>query len=254
MNITTIFFNNNLRNFCYLLEFGRDHNYCIDPFNASEVLKELGNKKITAIINTHDHCDHCGGNLELSQQHHCDIMTHENAQVPGKTRGLKDKEIIYQDQEWSLSALDTPGHTLSHLCVMLKRFDVPYALFTGDCFFNAGVGNCHDGDVTKQYQTISQIFAAFPDDLKIYPGHEYLKRNLEFCQSVERDNVRIQEFISEINEIDLDSIFYVNTMRVEREINCFLRLKSMSLRNHLNLLDNSDQEVFYTLRHLRNNW
>lgn len=254
MNITTIFFNNNLRNFCYLLDFGEDQLYCIDPFGASEVLKELGDRKIKAIINTHDHCDHCGGNMEIVQQFECAIYTHEKANVPGKTHGLKDQEIIYQNEEWSLSAIDTPGHTLSHVCLMLKRFDAPYAIFTGDCFFNAGVGNCHDGDVTKQYQTISNIFAAFPDELKVYPGHEYLRRNLEFCQSVERENPRIQEFINEINDIDLNQIFYVTTMKVEREVNSFLRLQSTALRNHLNLLDNSDQEVFYTLRHLRNNW
>jgi hydroxyacylglutathione hydrolase len=243
MKIHQIFFKNNLRNFCYIIVFDDGAIYCIDPFNAAEVLDYLGkDKSLKGIINTHDHWDHFAGNKQLIEAYHCPVYTHVNAKVDGKTHGLIDGEVVYQSGPWTLETVYTPGHTLAHICLLVKKDGMPHSIFTGDCFFNAGVGNCHNGgDPEILYQTISGIFSQYPDELLIYPGHEYLKRNLEFTMSVESDNQDAQEFLDKVNTLDMNEVFFINDMLIERKINSFLRA-------------GKDKKTFLKLRELRNKW
>ena len=263
MKIHQIFFKNTLRNFCYLIAFSDGAIYCIDPFSSLEVLNALKGQKLKGIINTHDHCDHYSGNPDLITDSNCEVYAHLNANIPSITYGLSDNEIIYQtvekthdgDVEWQIKALYTPGHTMTHICLMLEKNKKAFALFTGDCFFNAGVGNCHNGGSPEVlYKTISEIFEMLPDDLLIYPGHEYLKRNLEFSLNREPSNSHAQKFLSEIKAVNLDEIFFINSMKVEREINPFLRLENDELRSQVHLAEVSSKKVFLTLRELRNKW
>lgn len=243
MKVHQIFFKNTLRNFCYIIVFDDGAIYCIDPFNSREVLDFLGShKKLVGIINTHDHCDHYSGNEELINEHSCPVYAHKDANVPGKTHGLEDAEVLYRLGPWSLETVYTPGHTLSHICLLVKKDGIPHSLFTGDCFFNAGVGNCHNGgDPEVLYKTISEIFSTYPDELLIYPGHEYLKRNLEFTLSIEADNGDAQAFLKKVSAVDMDEVFFINDMMIERKINTFLRA-------------GKDKKTFIKLRELRNKW
>ncbi len=259
MKIYQLFFKNSLRNFCYILSFGKDIIFCIDPFNSKEIIEYLADEKLTGIINTHDHCDHYSGNEDLVNKYQCSVMAHKDAIVPFKSKDLADHEIIFQnkinDDAWALKAIYTPGHTLSHLCLILEKNNHPFAIFTGDCFFNAGVGNCHNGgDPEILYHTISTIFNTLPDDLLIYPGHEYLKRNLEFTMKYEPQNISAINFLKKTKDINLDESFFINTMGTEREINTFLRLGSKNLLETLDQSSENAKQVFLTLRKLRNKW
>ncbi len=255
MEVDQIFFKNTLRNFCYLITFDDGEIYCIDPFHSDDVINHLKNQKLKAIINTHDHCDHFSGNEKLVEHYGCMVLAHANAIVPLKNRDLADQEIIHECGEWCLKSLYTPGHTMSHLCLLLEKSGIAYAVFTGDCFFNAGVGNCHNGGNPEVlFETITKIFAKFPDELLIYPGHEYLKRNLEFTKNCEPQNIKALEFLKKLDGLNLDEVFFINSMKTEREINTFIRLDSIDLREHLNLKEADSKKVFLTLRELRNRW
>ena len=254
MRIEQIFFKNTLRNFCYLIIFDDGAIYCIDPFNSLEVKGHLGTQKLAGIINTHDHWDHFQGNDDLVANYNCPVYSHVKANIPNKL-GLNHGDIIYHNKEWSLEALFTPGHTLSHICLMLKKDGKPFGIFTGDCFFNAGVGNCHNGgDPEILFETIHEIFATFPDELLIYPGHEYLKRNLEFTMEIESTNSDAKTFLSKIEKLDLNETFFINDMLIERKINTFLRLQNPSIKQKLSNADGTDKEIFIKLRELRNKW
>lgn len=259
MKVHQIFFKNVLRNFSYVIVFDDGAIYCIDPFDSKEIFNCLGNRSLSGIINTHDHCDHHSGNEKLVSAFHCSVIAHPKAVVPHKNKNTLNQEIIYQtvsDQtEWTLKTIFTPGHTASHIAVMLEKNGKAYAFFTGDCFFNAGVGNCHNGgDPAELYQTINSIFDPLPDDVLIYPGHDYLKRNLEFTHRYEPHNTAAQKFLHKISPLNLDEQFFVNTMKIERDINTFLRLDSNDLLKTLGLKNSNKKQVFLTLRELRNNW
>lgn len=259
MKIHQIFFKNTLRNFCYLISFDDGTIYCIDPLSAPEVTNylkiHLNNGQLKGIINTHDHCDHFSGNEQLVTTFHCAVMSHPKADIPMKNRALADNEVIHQAGEWTLKVLYTPGHTLTHLALLLEQDQKPYAIFTGDCFFNAGVGNCHNGgDPEVLYHTISSVFQNLADEVLVYPGHEYLKRNLEFTKNCEPHNDEALSFLKKIESVNLDEIFFVNTMKTERKINTFLRLTSPDLIAHLKMENSSEKKIFLTLREMRNRW
>ena len=86
-----------------------------------------------------------------------------------------------------LLALDTPGHTMSHIC-LLSKTDTP-ALFSGDTLFAAGAGNCSGGgDPEELFNTFVRQLAELPGRTRVYPGHDYIANNLGFTVDREPDN------------------------------------------------------------------
>ncbi len=85
--------------------------------------------------------------------------------------GLVRGDVVRVGRTVELECLDTPGHTLSHVCLYARGGDSP-ALFCGDTLFNAGAGNCHHGGHPELlYETFSQQLARLPGTTRVYPGH-----------------------------------------------------------------------------------
>lgn len=256
MIIQQIFFKNTLRNFSYLITFNDEAIFCLDPFNYTEIVDFLGlNKNLKGIYITHDHCDHYGGAKELAEHFQAPIFAHPDSELPFHFLGIKHEQSLYKFQEWELKAIFTPGHTKTHLCLVLFKDELEYAVFTGDCLFNAGVGNCHHGGNPEVlFETIKNIFGRLSDDVLIYPGHEYLKKNLEFTLNYEPTNAQAKLLYQELEKKNLDVDFHVFKLGYEKEINTFLRLESAELKKQLRLERGSEKDIFLTLRQLRNNW
>jgi hydroxyacylglutathione hydrolase len=254
---------NAYRNFNYLIacpETGEA--LAIDPLDHEKCLaraKERG-WTITRILNTHEHGDHTGGNRAMIAATGAKLLAHKNAKdrIPGVDRGLSAGDVIKIGRTVELEALDTPGHTMSHVC-LLSHADRP-ALFCGDTLFNAGAGNCHSGGHPRAlYRTFADQLAKLPDDTLVYPGHDYIANNLRFTLDREPDNRRAQALLKDIEHQDPNRAL-VSTLGLEKEINTFFRLHSPSVIKRLreafpNLPDDPDPEtVFLKLRELRNRW
>jgi len=157
-----------------------------------------------------------------------------------------------------LECLDTPGHTMSHICVR-SHGDTP-ALFCGDTLFNAGAGNCHNGGHPNElYNTFATQLAKLPEETLIYPGHDYIARNLGFTLDREPDNAKAKAMLPQVEKQDTTKPL-VTTLALEQEINTFFRLTSPSVIKRLretfpDLPDDPDPKtVFLRLRELRNKW
>ena len=151
---------------------------------------------ITQILNTHHHRDHTGGNDQVIAATHAKLLAHANAkdQIEGIDRGLKAGDVIKVGRTVELECLDTPGHTMSHICVR-SRGDVD-ALFCGDTLFNAGAGNCHNGGHPNElYNTFAAQLAKLPDTTLVYPGHDYIANNLRFTLDREPDNAKAKAML-----------------------------------------------------------
>ncbi len=256
MKVHQIFTKSPLRNFIYLIEDNDDGVYCLDPFDANVAWKNIKklNKRLIAIINTHEHYDHVGGNEELKALSGCEVWCHENGQdkVPGVTRVLKAGEEI-PIAGGHLEVIDTPGHTFAHLCFLLKENGAVKAIFSGDTLFNAGVGHCRlGGNVEVLFDTVQKTFQNLPDDVILYPGHEYLENNLNFSLRREPGNKEVRQFLDDIKGLDTTKV--VTNMKKEREINSFLRLNNREIINNLDGDVSSDKQVFIRLRELRDTW
>lgn len=160
------FAGNSLRNYTYIIHrSATGEGVVLDPWDGEEVLAEartLGTK-LVGVYNTHQHHDHVRGNAVLSEHG-----------VPVWTSWSAD----WSDwQEWA-----SPGHTVEHR--VLFHPAGPW-LFSGDTVFQAGVGNCkHGGDPATLHHTLQGWLARLPDHTVVLPGHDYLRRNLEFAAHV----------------------------------------------------------------------
>jgi hydroxyacylglutathione hydrolase len=157
--------------------------------------------------------------------------------------------------------MDTPGHTMCHICLRSHAADrEPPALFCGDTLFNAGAGNCHSGGHPAElYKTFAEQLDRLPDDTRIYPGHDYIENNLRFTLAREPDNREASAMLERLAGQDPANA-YVSTLAVERDINTFFRLTSPTVIAGLreafpDLPDDPDpRTVFLKLRELRNKW
>lgn len=258
LKIHQLYAANSLRNFNYIVE-NASKTWVIDPYDANQIMNvvEQLNKPIEAIINTHEHHDHIRGNQQLSKDYKAEIWAHSNAKkmIPNVSRFLVAGEIIPLDQEHCFEVMDTPGHTHAHLCLLLKKNNKAYAIFTGDTLFNAGVGNCHNGgDPQVLFETIRDHFLTLPDDVLVYPGHDYMRTNLGFTLEREPRNKAASTMLKTSLEMDQDREFLLTKMGEEKQINTFLRLDSPEIIDNLETPVQNQNEVFLTLRQLRNNW
>ncbi len=254
---------NAYRNFHYLIACAETGEaLAVDPLDhalCARVARERG-FTITQILNTHEHLDHTGGNDGLRAVTGARVLAHAGAatKIGGVDRGLAHGDVIRVGRSIELECLDTPGHTLAHICVFAHAPEP--ALFCGDTLFNAGAGNCHNGgSPEKLYETFVEQLASLPATTKIYPGHEYLGRNLAFTLDREPDNRDAAEMAAATANVDAAAA-PVTTLADEMRVNTFFRLGSSAviagLRDRFpELPATPDAEtVFVKLRELRNRW
>jgi hydroxyacylglutathione hydrolase len=263
MIVEQIWTGNAYRNFNYLIVCPQTGEaLAIDPLDHEKCLAAAKKNgwKITQILNTHEHGDHTGGNRAMVAATGAKLLAHKNAvdRIPGIDRGLSAGDVIKVGKTVELEALDTPGHTMSHIC-LLSHTDAP-ALICGDTLFNAGAGNCHNGGHPAElYQTFVSQLAKLPDQTKVYPGHDYIANNLRFTLDREPDNQRAEQLLQQVDAQD-PSHAMVTTLALEKEINTFFRLHNPTVIARLreafpDLPEHPDAKtVFLKLRELRNSW
>ena len=263
MIVEQIWTGNAYRNFNYLIacpETGEA--LAVDPLDYAKCLAAARDRgwSITQILNTHEHGDHTGGNKGMVKATGAKIIAHANAKsrIPDMDRGVGAGDVIKVGTSVELECLDTPGHTMSHIC-LLSHTDQP-ALFSGDTLFNAGAGNCHNGGHPHElYATFANQLEKLGENTLIYPGHDYLLNNLRFTLDREPDNETASSMLRQYGDQDPDNAL-VTTLAMEREMNTFFRLQSPSviarLREEFPELGESPspEAVFLKLRELRNSW
>ena len=263
MIVERIWTANAYRNFNYLIacpETGEA--LAIDPLDHEKCLATAKARgwDITQILNTHEHHDHTGGNAAVVAATGAKVIAHHKAagKIAGMDRGVKAGDVIKVGKTVELECLDTPGHTLCHIC--LRSHTEQPALFSGDTLFNAGAGNVHNGgDVNQMYATFVEQLARLPDNTLVYPGHDYIENNLKFTLDREPGNSAAQALLPRVTDHDpANSI--VTTLAQEKEFNAFMRLSNPSVIAQLrerfpDLPEQPDAKTVFTkLRELRNSW
>jgi hydroxyacylglutathione hydrolase len=262
MLIERIWAANSLRNFHYLIACGETGEaLAIDPLMWRLCLERARERgwDIRQVVNTHEHGDHTGGNAGLIGATGAKLLAHAAAatRIGHLDRGLARGDVIRVGRSVELECLDTPGHTLAHIC-LLARADAP-ALFCGDTLFNAGAGNCHNGGhPEKLYETFAGQLAKLPDATRVYPGHDYLARNLAFTLDREPGNTAAAALLEQVR--DRSPAAHVTTIGEEMRINTFFRLQDPIVIARLRekypeIGERPDPKaVFLKLRELRNSW
>jgi glyoxylase-like metal-dependent hydrolase (beta-lactamase superfamily II) len=153
-------------------------------------LKEITDKPVRFVLNTHWHFDHSGGNAEFAKTAST-IIAHENVRrrliqgspdVAGRPIPPAPKEalpVITFDQSLTvhvngeeIRALHyAKGHTDGDSIIFFPKSNVVH---TGDDFVTYGlpfVDAGSGGSVLGMIDSVEKAMAAVPDDVKVIPGH-----------------------------------------------------------------------------------
>ena len=121
------------------------------------------------ILNTHGHFDHINGNEVAVEMTGAKIIAYCGAAFHA------DKKVDHGDKikigNLHVDILFTPGHCPDEICFFVNG----QVIFTGDVLF---VGECGRTDlpgsnVEDMYISLFQTLASIPDDVDMFPGHDY---------------------------------------------------------------------------------
>ena len=215
-------------NYGYLLVCEKTkHAAIVDPSEADPVLRRIEQEQVTltAILNTHHHRDHTGGNEGLLKRHKVAVYGHksDSVRVPGMTNAVDEGDEI-QIGELRGKVFFVPGHTTGHVAYLFDN-----NLFCGDTLFTAGCGRLFEGTPEQMHASLSKLMA-LPDNTKVYCGHEYTESNLRFAMTVEPKNPKLVARFERVQGMRTRGLSTVPaTLQEEKETNPFLRWDSKEI-------------------------
>ncbi|EWC48552.1 hypothetical protein DRE_01774 [Drechslerella stenobrocha 248] len=224
----------------------------IDPANPPEVLpvlKELTERKINlkAIINTHHHRDHSGGNEELLK-HYPGLPVIGGKDCAKVTTTPQHEETFNIGEGIKVRAIHTPCHTQDSICFYMEDGS-HRVVFTGDTLFIAGCGRFFEGTAEEMHEALNNRLAKLPGDTKVYPGHEYTKSNVQFGQSI-IDSAWIQKLVKFCSEnTETQGKF---TIEDELRHNVFMKVEEPEIQQATGEVGAA--EVMQKLRDLKNSF
>jgi hydroxyacylglutathione hydrolase len=141
-------------------------------YNANELIRTIKakNLQLRYVISTHGHSDHTEGNSTLKNAFKTAKTVAHN-----QTRHQADIKVDEGDKlkigQIAIQVIYTPGHTPDGICLLIDD----HKLLTGDTLF---VGECGRTDLPggspKQlYQSLFAKLLKLPDEVEVYPGHDY---------------------------------------------------------------------------------
>jgi hydroxyacylglutathione hydrolase len=167
-------------NYAYLLVCPETNEAAIvDPSEAEPVLRALGDVKVVAILDTHHHPDHVGGNTEVAKALG---ITRVYGHASDKGRIPSQSEMVEEGQTF----------TIGSLLVRVSREPHDAVVFTGDTMFIGGCGRIFEGDPPMMHASLQKL-AKLDGRTQVYCGHEYTESNLRFAAHVEPSNQAIAQ-------------------------------------------------------------
>jgi hydroxyacylglutathione hydrolase len=202
----------------------------VDCAEAGAVLAEVERQatRLTSVLATHHHFDHVGGNLDLLSAVP-GLRVYGSAgdapKIPGITDRLADGDALVIGSLQARAIL-IPAHTSGHVAY---HFPKERAVFTGDTLFAGGCGRLFEGDAAQMMSSLGKL-SALPDETRVYCGHEYTLKNLQFAAELEPGNEELAAKLARVRALrERHQPTVPSTIGEEKSTNPFLRTGSREL-------------------------
>jgi hydroxyacylglutathione hydrolase len=222
-------------NYAYLVVDDGSHQCgVVDCSEAGKVLDEVKRRglKLVAVLPTHYHFDHVGGNEDLVRAA-AGLKVYgargENGRIPAQTDEVDDGSTV-EIGGLKGRVIGIPAHTNGHIAYYFPQLE---AVFTGDTLFIGGCGRVFEGRAETMVASLKKL-AALPDATRVYCGHEYTEKNLRFALTLEPGNQILKaKHDWTVRERAAGHFTVPSTIGEEKQINPFLRTDSPELRLNL---------------------
>ena len=184
-------------------------------------VEQLG-ARVTKVLSTHHHPDHSAANPELAKRYDAPVYGHASdaKRIPGFTHGLEEGDEIAVGAECA-KILFIPAHTRGHIAYVFDG-----AVFCGDTLFAAGCGRLFEGTPAMMYTALVEKLGRLPAATRVYCGHEYTAKNLEFAAALEPSNQAVRDKAERVRAMRARGEPSVpSTIGEERATNPFLRVE-----------------------------
>lgn len=232
------------------------HAVTVDPGDAAPLIAYLDAHQLalTAVLITHHHRDHTGGNVRLRQRYDCAIYAPDNPRIPDVTQVLRGGDAVdLAEPGLHFEVLATPGHTLDHISYIGHG-----CLFCGDTVFGCGCGKLFEGNPAMMAASLDAILA-LPDATRVCCAHEYTLSNIDFAKTIAGDNPALlarERADRALRAQDRPTL--PSTLALEKTTNPFLRFHEPDMTAfaaaYLNRPHPRPDEVFGAIRAAKDAW
>jgi hydroxyacylglutathione hydrolase len=242
-------------NYIWVLHDGQ-HAIAVDPGDPAPLIAFLDAQQLalTAVLITHHHRDHTGGNTTLRQRYDCAIYAPDNPRIPAVTHTLRGGESLnLAAPDLRFDVLATPGHTLDHISYVGDGI-----LFCGDTVFGCGCGKLFEGTPAIMAASLDAILT-LPDATRVCCAHEYTLSNIAFAKTLDGNNPALLEREQRDRAQRAQSHPTLpSTLSLEKATNPFLRFHDPAMTafaaRYLNRPNPSPAEVFGAIRAAKDAW
>lgn len=143
--------------------------------------------RLKYVLETHAHADHITSAADLCTMTGAKAATPVHCNITPAEIQLNDGDIL-QFGDQTLLAIHTPGHTAGSMSFYWNN-----CLFTGDALLISGCGRTdfQSGNAKQLYLSITEKLFSYPEDTKIYPGHDYHGNSVSTVGQEKAQNPRL---------------------------------------------------------------
>ncbi|BAW97158.1 hydroxyacylglutathione hydrolase [[Synechococcus] sp. NIES-970] len=217
----------------------------VDPGDGNVVLDYLNRENLTlkAILITHHHFDHVGGNRQLLEHFptapvYGSAVDSEKGRIPGQTVSLRAGDRL-NICDRTAEILFVPGHTQGHIAYYFPPIQPAENgdLFCGDTLFANGCGRLREGTPAQLFASLQQI-CRLPDETRIWCAHEYTLKNIQFSLTINPENEALQARLRRVQTQRQQQEPTIPTvLGLEKQTNPFLRCGDRLLQANLKTTD-----------------